>query len=82
MRDIARKKKHLHLLAQIAVSFKIQYLKKASKLWEICISNNKKNSLDLFIFMIWNLVVIYFRDSISNFRLLHLMLDYIIDNLK
>ena len=50
--------------------------------WEICIFNNSRNNLDFFFhFYCSNLVFIYSIDSNSNFRLLHLILDYIIDNL-
>ena len=38
--------------------------------------------LIFFIFIVSNLVFIYFRDNTYNFRLRHLVLDYITDNFK
>ena len=45
------------------------------------ISNNKKYSW-FFIFIVSDLVLIYFKDSTCNFILSHLDSDYVIENFK
>ena len=71
-----------HLL-QIVVPFLIQYIfQKWLKAKTEKYAFLTKKNLDFFvIFIVSNLVCIYSRDSTYNFRLLHLILDYIMDNL-
>ena len=78
MIDGARKKTNLesHLLVQIAVPFKIQYLQKCLKVpTEKYAFPTTKNNNDFIIFNVSNLVFIYFGDSTSNFRILYLILN-------
>ena len=68
-----------HLLVQIAIHFKIQYF------FQFQLRNMHFQQQQKYIFLFFivsNLVFIYFRVSTSNFRLLYLIVDYMIDNLK
>ena len=49
--------------------------------WNMYISSNN-NIFFIFIFIVSDLVFIYFWDSTYNFRLCYLVLDYITENLK
>ena len=76
-----------HLLVQIADPFKIQYLvQKSFKVPTEKYAFPTTTKIILIFFktvIVSNLVYIYFfSDSTSNFRLLYIILDYIIDNLK
>ena len=86
--DWCRQKKtslESHLLAQIVIPFKIPYLfQKCFKVSteKYAFPTATKMILIFAIFIVSKFVFIHFRDSTYNFRILYLILDYIIDNLK
>ena len=88
--DWCRKKKKLAwnrtCWCKIAITFKMQYLfQKCFKVPTGKYAFLTTSKIICFFFLICivsNLVYIYFRDSNFNFRILYLILDYIIDNLK